>query len=85
LRREFAARSLLKGSFGKFNPSRGDLVLSRTGGLLGIMVNNTYCLTLRSFATAATFPFDQDLKSRRTSQMLAQLYDFIFQLPQRLQ
>jgi len=37
-------RNLLKGLFGKFNPSRGDLVFSRTGELLGIMVNNIYCL-----------------------------------------
>ena len=55
-------RSLLKGLFGKFNPSRGDLVFSRTGELLGIMVNDTYCLTIRNFAAAATFPFDQDLQ-----------------------
>ena len=36
-------RNLLKGLFGKFNPSRGDLVFSRTGELLGIMANSTYC------------------------------------------
>jgi hypothetical protein len=78
-------RSLLKGLFGKFNPSRGDLVFSRTGELLGIMVNNTYCLTLRGFAAAATFAFDQDLRSRHTGGTLAQLYDNIFQMPQRLQ
>ena len=36
-------RSLLRGLFGKFNPSRGDLVFSRTGDLLGVMVNGTYC------------------------------------------
>ena len=47
-------RNLLKGLFGKFNPSRGDLVFSRTGELLGIMVNNTYCLTVRDFNAAAT-------------------------------
>jgi hypothetical protein len=28
---------------GKFSPSRGDLVFSKTGELLGIMVNNTHC------------------------------------------
>ena len=78
-------RSLLKGLFGKFNPSRGDLVFSRTGELLGIMVNNTYCLTLHGFAAAATFAFDQDLRSRHTGGTLAQLYDGIFQMPQRLQ
>ncbi|HZT23230.1 MAG TPA: hypothetical protein VFB55_10005 [Verrucomicrobiae bacterium] len=78
-------RSLLRGLFGKFNPSRGDLVFSRTGELLGIMVNDTYCLTLRGFAAAATLAFDQDLRSRHTGETLAQLYDTVFQLPPRLQ
>ena len=41
-------RSLLKGLFGKFNPSRGDLVFSKTGELLGIMANSTYCLMIRN-------------------------------------
>lgn len=31
----------------KFNPARGDVVLSRTGELLGIMVNSKYCLIIR--------------------------------------
>jgi len=38
-----------------------------------------------SFAAAATFAFDQDLRSRHTSGTLAQLYYSIFQMPQRLQ
>jgi len=78
-------RSLLKGLFGQFNPSRGDLVFSRTGELLGIMVNNTYCLMIRNFAAAASFPFNQDLSSRHIGGTLSQLYDYLFQLPQRLQ
>ena len=78
-------RSLLRGLFGKFNPSRGDLVLSRTGELLGIMVNDTYCLTMQSFATRVSLPFDQDLTSQHTGGTLAQLYDYIFELPPRLQ
>jgi len=78
-------RSLLRGLFGKFNPSRGDLVLSRTGELLGIMVNDTYCLTMQSFATRVSFPFNQDLTSQHTGGTLAQLYDYIFELPPRLQ
>ena len=32
---------------GKFNPAKGDLVFSQTGELLGIMVNNKYCLVLK--------------------------------------
>src|SRR5207237_180979 len=39
-------RSLLKGLFGKFNPSRGDLVFTRTGEVLGVMVNGEYCAVL---------------------------------------
>ncbi|HLZ54592.1 MAG TPA: hypothetical protein VKS19_08965 [Verrucomicrobiae bacterium] len=78
-------RSLLKGLFGKFNPSRGDLVFSRTGELLGIMVNNTYCLTIRAFAPAATFAFGKDLHNQHTGGTLSELYGYVFQLPLRLQ
>jgi hypothetical protein len=77
--------NLLKGLFGKFNPSRGDLVFSRTGELLGIMVNNTYCLTVRNFAAAATFTFGQDLHNQHTGGTLSQLYGYVFQLPLRFQ
>jgi hypothetical protein len=78
-------RSLLKGLFGKFNPSRGDLVFSRTGDLLGIMVNNTYCLTIHNFAAAATIPFNEDLHNRHTGGLLSQLYNDIVSLPLQLQ
>ncbi len=78
-------RNLLKGLFGKFNPSRGDLVFSKSGDLLGIMVNGTYCLVLRNFPTAAMFSFDQDLRSQHTGQTLSRLYDYVFELPYKLQ
>ena len=78
-------RNLLKGLFGKFNPSRGDLVFSRNGELLGIMVNDTYCLTIQKYATTTTLAFDQDLSNQHTGGTLAQLYDYLFQFPQRLQ
>jgi hypothetical protein len=77
--------NLLKGLFGKFNPSRGDLVFSRTGELLGIMVNNTYCLTIRNFNVAATFVFGQDLHNQHTGGTLSELYGYVFQLPLRFQ
>jgi len=77
--------NLLKGLFGKFNPSRGDLVFSRTGELLGIMVNDTYCLTIRGFAPGATFAFGQNLHNQHTGGTLSQLYGYVFQLPLRLQ
>ena len=78
-------RSLLRGLFGKFNPSRGDLVFSRTGELLGIMVNNTYCLTINNFTATASLPFAEDLRPRHTGGILAQLYGYVFQMPLRLQ
>ena len=77
--------SLFRGLFGKFNPSRGDLVFSRTGELLGIMVNSTYCLMIHNFAPAATIQFGPDVRSQHTGSTLAELYFNIFQLPLRLQ
>lgn len=78
-------RNLIKGLFGKFNPSRGDLVFSRRGELLGIMVNGTYCLMLHDFKSAATLNFAPDVRSQHTGATFTKLYDYVFQLPQRLQ
>lgn len=78
-------RNVLKGLFGKFNPSRGDLVFSKTGELLGIMANSTYCLVIQRFEPSATFQFGQDVRSQRTGDTLASLYNVIVQMPLRLQ
>jgi hypothetical protein len=77
-------RNLLKGLFGKFNPSRGDLVFSRTGELLGIMANSTYCLMLHDFTATATFQFGPDVRAQRTGDALSRLYSYVFNLPLRL-
>jgi len=77
-------RNLLKGLFGKFNPSRGDLVFSRTGELLGIMANSTYCLVLHDFASEVTLPFGRDIRARHTGDDLSRLYSYVFNLPARL-
>jgi len=78
-------RSVLKGLFGKFNPSRGDLVFSRTGEFLGIMVNSTYCLTVHNFASSASFQFGPDVRTQHTGETLAQLSDYVMQFAWRLQ
>lgn len=78
-------RNLLKGLFGKFNPSRGDVVFSRRGDLLGIMVNDTYCLMIQNFKTAASLTFAADVRAQHTGDMLAELYTQVFQKPLRLQ
>src|SRR5262249_32165982 len=78
-------RSVLKGLFGKFNPSRGDLVFSKTGELLGIMANNNYCLMIKNFYPAGTFHFGEDIRYEHTDDTLSRLYLKIFNLPMKLQ
>ena len=78
-------RSLLKGLFGQFNPSRGDLVLTKSGDLIGIMVNGEYCALLNKVVPTRTIQLGNEVATQQTGQMLAQLYDRIFQMPQKLQ
>jgi len=78
-------RSVVRGLFGKFNPSRGDLVLSRRGELLGVMVNSTYCLMLHNFNTAMTVPFGPDVRAQQVGDKLAMLYSTVQQMPFKLQ
>jgi len=78
-------RSFVRGLFGKFNPSRGDLVFSRTGELLGIMANNTYCLVIHNFDAMATFNFGPDVRAQDTGDTLATLDSVVQQLPSKLQ
>jgi X-X-X-Leu-X-X-Gly heptad repeat protein len=78
-------RSVLKGLFGKFNPSRGDLVFSKTGELLGVMANDTYCLLVRAFDATATLRFGGDVRAQHTAIVLSGLYAQVAQLPAKLQ
>jgi len=75
----------IKGLFGKFNPARGDLVVSRTGELLGIMANNTYCMMIKNFNQTATLQFAQDVRHQQTGETLARLYSLVAGLPPKLQ
>lgn len=73
--------STLKGLFGKFNPSTGDLVFSKSGELLGIMVNNEYCALLRDFTRLRAVRLGIDITQQRTGQTLTELRWRIDQLP----
>ena len=75
----------LKGLFGKFNPSSGDLVLSKSGELLGVMANSSYCAVIRNFDPAATFRFGPDGRNQQTAQTLSSLYTYVSEMPFRLQ
>ena len=48
-----------------FNPSKGDLVLSQKGKLLGMMANNSYCYVIKSLKSESSITFRKDLN--RTS------------------
>ena len=77
--------SFIKGLFGKFNPSRGDLVFTKSGELLGIMVNSKYCAVLNRVTPTRTIQLGNEITSQQTGQMLSQLYDRVFQMPAKLQ
>jgi multidrug efflux pump subunit AcrA (membrane-fusion protein) len=77
--------NFLKGLFGKFNPSRGDLVFSKTGQLLGVMANGSYCMMIHNFDSAATFHFGQDLRAQHTGDTLSFLYSQVAEKPLKLQ
>ncbi len=78
-------RNFLKGLIGKFNPSRGDLVFSKAGELLGVMANSSYCLMLRSFSPEATFQFGDDVRAQHTGATLSALYSHLLTMPFKLQ
>ena len=78
-------RSFLKGLFGKFNPSSGDLVFTKTGDLLGVMANSSYCMVLQNVEGAAQFRFGTDVRDQHTGTILSQLYAMVAEMPFRLQ
>jgi hypothetical protein len=78
-------RSFVRGLFGKFNPSRGDLVFTRTGEFLGIMANSTYCLVVRSYEASAQLEAGPGARGQKTGGLLALLYDRVTQLPAKVQ
>jgi hypothetical protein len=76
---------LFKRLFGDFAPSRGDLVLSKTGELLGLMVNSDYCALVTNFLPSKTIKTGDDLKAQPTSQVLNDLAARYQNLPFKLQ
>jgi hypothetical protein len=75
----------LKGLFGKFNPSSGDLVLSKTGELLGVMANSSYCAIIRNLEPAAVIRLGPEGRNQPTAQILSALYTMVADLPNKLQ
>lgn len=76
---------LMRRLFGDFSPSRGDLVLSKTGELLGIMVNSDFCLVVTAFAEGDRLGLGADLGGRPTAPVLDAQVGRVRRLPGRLQ
>src|SRR5688572_5228536 len=78
-------RSMLGKFVGKFNPSRGDLVLSKSGDLIGIMVNKQYCALLVSFTPRATIPAGSNLNAPTIGAQLSSMQQDLRGLPVEMQ
>ena len=76
---------LVRRLFGDFSPSRGDLVMSKTGELLGIMVNSDYCALVNNFLPAQTIRTGNDLVKRPTSGQFDDLILRLRRLPMKMQ
>lgn len=76
---------LFKRLFGDFAPSRGDLVLSKTGELLGIMVNSDYCAVVSNFLPTKTLATGDNVAAQKTSSVLNELGARVRSLPLKLQ
>jgi X-X-X-Leu-X-X-Gly heptad repeat protein len=71
--------------FGEFSPKRGDLMFSKQGDLIGIMVNNDYCAVLGDFRALTTFQAGEDVAQPKTGPVFAALAARIQQMPPKLQ
>ncbi|MEO6001636.1 MAG: hypothetical protein ABIZ04_16910 [Opitutus sp.] len=76
---------IFKRMFGDFAPSRGDLVMSKTGEILGIMVNSDYCAVVSNFLPAKKLPTGDNLAGQQTSSVLNELNARVRGLPLNLQ
>ena len=70
---------------GDFATSRGDLVFSKTGELLGIMVNSDYCALLKDFTPVRSIRTGNDILAQQTGALLDSLSARILVLPPKLQ
>jgi X-X-X-Leu-X-X-Gly heptad repeat protein len=71
--------------FGEIAPKSGDLMFSKQGDLIGIMINNDYCAVLGDFRALQTFQLGEDVTQPRTGPIFAALANRIQQLPSKLQ
>ncbi|MBD5778686.1 hypothetical protein IEN85_04230 [Pelagicoccus sp. NFK12] len=71
--------------FGEFSPSTGDLVLSKTGELLGVMVNRRYCALVNNFVPVSTLDLSGRLDTGELQKTLRLLNGTLNGFPNALQ
>jgi multidrug efflux pump subunit AcrA (membrane-fusion protein) len=76
---------IIKHLIGEFTPTAGDLVFSKTGDLIGIMVNSDYCAVVDSFLHTRTITTGEDTLGQHTGSILAERNSRLLRLPSRLQ
>jgi len=78
-------RNIFKRLVGNFSPSGGDLVFSKTGQVIGVMVNKEYCAVLNNFGALFSIRTGPDVAAQQTGALLAAMQRQIEALPLRLQ
>lgn len=71
--------------FGKFTPTRGDLVFSKAGNVLGIMVNDQYCLVLDDLTPGGSITLGARIQDQKNSETLSNMGFQVSMLPAKLQ
>ena len=71
--------------FGEFSPKSGDLMFSKQGDLIGIMVNNGYCAVLTNFRAAQTLKAGEGVTQPKTGPAFSDLAARLQRLPMKLQ
>lgn len=70
--------------FGEISPKRGDLVFSKTGELIGMMVNSEYCAVLGDFSALHTLTTGESI-GPGTRGIIADIQARVLRLPAKLQ
>ncbi len=72
---------ILSAIFGEFSPSIGDLVFSKTGELLGVMVNRRYCLLVDNFLSSGSVDLGETLDAAAFQKALAEQVNLLDTFP----
>jgi hypothetical protein len=70
--------------FGDFSPTKGDLVFSKTGELLGLMVDNRYCALINNLLNEESLSLGESFDRDEFKNIVSSLRYRYEQLPEEL-